>query len=71
MKQKNDRKKIIDKLNDIQQEILTIGWNGIIEKYHPDVNLDDPEAVNVFKLYKHVYENMKQRLVIQHEVYQT
>jgi hypothetical protein len=61
------RKKIIKKLNEIQAEILLVGWNGIIEKYHPDFNIDDEDANNVFKLYKHVYENMKQRVSINSE----
>ena len=64
----DNKKKIIDKLNDIQEEILRIGWSGVLKKYYPDVNTEDPEAVSIFKLYKHVYENMKQRLVIQIEV---
>jgi DnaJ-class molecular chaperone len=59
-----DRKNVIRKLNDIQEEILRIGWNGILEKYHPDMNLDNAEAENVFRLYKHVYENMKKRVLI-------
>jgi hypothetical protein len=50
----NSKKKIIDKLNDIQEEILRIGWSGVLKKYHPDVNTEDPEAVNIFKLYKQI-----------------
>jgi hypothetical protein len=68
MKNDQKRKKIITKLNEIQAEILLIGWNGVIEKYHPDFNIDDQDANNVFKLYKHVYENMKQRVSINTEV---
>ncbi|MEN8906621.1 MAG: hypothetical protein ABF289_11740 [Clostridiales bacterium] len=67
MKNDQKRQQIIGKLNEIQSEILLIGWNGVIEKYHPDFNLDDTEANNVFKLYKHVYENMKQRVSISNE----
>ena len=59
-----ERKKIINKLNEIQSEILTIGWVGVLNKYHPENNIDNPNAANDFKLYKHVYENMKQRLKI-------
>jgi hypothetical protein len=60
----NNKKKIIHKLNEIQDEILIIGWNGIIEKYHPDMNPDNPEASSTFKLYKHVYENIKNRILL-------
>ena len=60
----NKRAKIIEKLNDIQEEILEIGWNGIQEKYHPDVNVDDPEAFAIYKLYKHIYEKMQNRIKI-------
>lgn len=58
------KKKILSKLNEIQTEILTLGWNGIIKKYHPEYNMDNPEAENIFKLYKQVYENMKKRVAI-------
>ena len=68
MKNEQNRQKIINKLNDIQLEILTIGWNGVLEKYHPDFNIDDPDAENIFKLYKHVFENMKERVSIQLEI---
>lgn len=64
MSNSQKRERIIKKLNEIQAEILLVGWNGIIDKYHPDFNLDDSDAVNVFVLYKHVYENMKQRILI-------
>lgn len=63
------RDKVIKKLNEIQSEILLIGWNGIIAKYHPDVNIDDPDAAQVFQLYKTVHENMKQRITINSEHY--
>ena len=62
---KSERERIIEKLSDIQDEIMRIGWDNIIKLYHPDMNTEDPEAVNVFKLYKHVYENMKKRLMLQ------
>lgn len=64
MSNSQKRAKIIKKLNELQKEILLLGWNGIIAKYHPDFNLDDPDANTVFALYKHVYENMQQRIFI-------
>jgi shikimate kinase len=63
----NTKRKIISKLNEVQEEILIIGWDGIMQKYHPDANLDDPEASNIFKLYKHIYQSMKQRITIQQD----
>lgn len=58
-------KKLISKFNEIQEEILKIGWNGIIEKYHPDMNCDDAEAAKTFKMYKSIYENMKKRIIVE------
>jgi len=55
---------IIEKFNQIQNEILNIGWKGILEIYHPDSNFH-PEAFKIFQLYKDVYENMKKRLIIE------
>jgi hypothetical protein len=57
--------RIIEKFNEIQEEIMRIGWRGILELYHPDANLDHPEAFKVFQLYKEIYENMKKRLKIE------
>ena len=59
-----NRKEMIDQLNKVQEEVLFIGWNGILELYHPEMNKDDPGADDRFKLYKLVYDNMKQRMII-------
>ena len=53
---------IIKKLNELQDEILHIGWDGILAKYHPEVNIDHPNPADLFKLYSHVYKNMKSRI---------
>jgi DnaJ-class molecular chaperone len=45
-----------------QDEILRIGWKGIVEKYHPDVNVEQERANDRFRHYKAVFESMKQRL---------
>ena len=58
------RKKIVEQLNRIQEEIFMIGWNGILEKYHPDKNIDNVDAEAIFKIYKTVFENIKKRIVI-------
>jgi hypothetical protein len=57
--------KIIAKFNEIQYEILLIGWKGILEQYHPDLNIDNMQAFKQFQLYKEIYENMKKRLTIE------
>jgi len=60
-----ERPELIKKLNDIQKEILLIGWNGVIELYHPELErTDGVDAVEMLRLYKHVYENMLERIVI-------
>jgi hypothetical protein len=42
----------------MRQEILQYGWDGILAKYHPDINIDDPAAYPLFELYRMVYSNM-------------
>ncbi|AUG57365.1 MAG TPA: hypothetical protein DCE02_04635 [Ruminiclostridium sp.] len=58
-------KKLITRFNEIQEEILRIGWNGIIQKYHPDMNCDNPNSAKLFKMYKCIYENMKKRVFVE------
>lgn len=65
MKSSEDKQRIITKFNEIQEEILKIGWNGIINKYHPDMNCDNANAAKMFKLYKRVYEDMRKRMILQ------
>jgi hypothetical protein len=40
----------------MKQEIRDIGWDGILAKYHPDNNLDDPAAFPLFEMYKFSYD---------------
>jgi len=47
----------------MREDILKFGWNGVLQKYHPDVNADDPAANELFKMYKFVYEDMKKRVL--------
>ena len=42
-------KELITKFNEIQEEILRIGWNGVIQKYHPDINCDAANSAKVSK----------------------
>jgi len=43
----------------MRDEINSIGWSGIVRKYHPDVNVDDPAAMPLFELYRFVYGTMR------------
>ena len=42
----------------MRKEIESLGWGGILQKYHPDINIDDPAALPLFELYKFVYSTM-------------
>lgn len=64
MNYENSSIKVIERFNQIQSEILRIGWKGILETYHPDTNFENPDAFKIFNLYKEIYENMNQRLTI-------
>jgi hypothetical protein len=59
---------IVEKFNQIQNEILDMSLKGIMDKYHPDVNLEHPEAFKLFQLYKEILDNMRKRLVISSEI---
>ncbi|NLL04253.1 MAG: hypothetical protein GX270_00370 [Clostridiaceae bacterium] len=65
MESAQNKQQLITKFNEIQAEILKIGWNGILEKYHPDVNCEDVDAAKTFRMYKSIYENMKKRMIVQ------
>jgi len=64
MKSAEDKQRLISKFNELQEEILKIGWNGVIKKYHPDMNCDNANAAKTFRLYKSVYENMRKRMKV-------
>jgi len=64
MQNNQNNQRILQKFNAIQSEILNIGWQGILKKYHPDNNLEHPESFKLFQLYKEIYGNMKKRLEI-------
>jgi hypothetical protein len=64
MESKNNGDRVIEKFNEIQTEILRIGWSGILANYHPDANYQHPDAFRIFQLYKEIYENMHKRLII-------
>ncbi|MDP4179972.1 MAG: hypothetical protein Q8942_02645 [Bacillota bacterium] len=58
----NEKTGALDRARGMREEIMRIGWKGILEKYHPDVNTEDPAANELFKMYKYVYEDMKKRV---------
>lgn len=57
---------LLEQLNLIQEEILKDGWRGVAKKYHPDLVPGNPDSEDVFKLYRCIYENMKNRLLVKY-----
>jgi hypothetical protein len=55
---------VVKKFNKIQNEILEIGWIGVLKYYHPDINLKHPRPFDLFSLYKEIFQNMKKRAII-------
>lgn len=54
----NTRNGNLERYSAMKKEIQELGWSGICEKYHPDVNINDPAAYELFQLYKFVYSTM-------------
>jgi len=42
----------------MKQELKGIGWSGVCAKYHPDINVGDPAAYELFAMYRFVYDTM-------------
>ncbi len=55
----NERSGSIANYVAMRKEIQQIGWGGILQKYHPDINMDDPAAFPLFELYKFVYSTIE------------
>ncbi|TYQ16659.1 UNVERIFIED_CONTAM: hypothetical protein Cloal_3226 [Acetivibrio alkalicellulosi] len=53
-----------ERVTKIKEEILENGWQNILQKYHPDINIDDPASNELFQLYKYVYTDMKKKLIL-------
>ncbi len=49
----------LQRYRDMRDEITELGWGGILNKYHPDINVDDPAAAELFALYRFVYDEMQ------------
>lgn len=60
----NEKSGALQRVQQMRDEILSMGWQGIVDKYHPDVNIDDPASKELFRMYKFVYEDMKKRLTL-------
>jgi hypothetical protein len=54
----NDQLGYMARFNAMKREIEELGWDGICSRYHPDINVDDPGAYELFQYYKFVYDNM-------------
>lgn len=55
----NEENGNISRYNSMRKEIETLGWDGILRQYHPDINVQDPAAVELFDLYRYVYQTMQ------------
>lgn len=51
----------LTRYEDMKNEIEQIGWADICAKYHPDINIDDPAAFELFEFYKYVYSRMEHK----------
>ncbi len=49
----------LGRYNAMKQEILELGWDTICAKYHPDINMDDPAAFELFSFYQFVYQTIR------------
>ncbi len=49
----------LQRYREMRDEITELGWGGILNKYHPDINVDDPAAAELFALYRFVYDEMQ------------
>ena len=43
----------------MKEEIRKTGWSGICAKYHPDINVGEPAAHELFAMYRFVYDTME------------
>jgi len=57
-------REIMAVLNQMQSEILRIGWLGVAKKYHPDINPDKPLTEEKYKVYRAIYDYMKEKYTV-------
>jgi hypothetical protein len=43
----------------IEDEINEKGWPAVQQKYHPDFNIDDPAAIQMYEFVKFVHQSME------------
>jgi hypothetical protein len=58
LKKANESVGYLARFGAMKAEIKQAGWAGICAKYHPEVNIGDPAAYELFVLYKFVHDNM-------------
>lgn len=58
IKKVNDQLGYTKRVEDIEKEIKSLGWDYCRTKYHPDNNIHEPAAMPIYQLYKFVYENL-------------
>jgi len=51
----------LERYTAVKNEIEQHGWAAICAKYHPDVNLDDPAAFELFEFYRYVYSRIENK----------
>lgn len=44
--------------NAMKEEIKEKGWSAICSKYHPDINVGDPAAHELFAMYRFVHDTL-------------
>lgn len=54
----NEQLGYMARFNAMKREIEELGWDGICSRYHPDINIEDPAAYELFQFYRFVYDNM-------------
>ena len=59
----NQLKNNLNRVYAMQKEIESDGWSRVCQKYHPDMNIDDPAAFEVFELYRFVYSLMNKKML--------
>lgn len=59
----NKKTGALERVLKMREEILNIGWQYIVNNYHPDVNTSDPAANELFKMYRFVYNDMRNKLL--------
>lgn len=59
----NKKTGAIERAIKMREEILNFGWQHVVKNYHPDVNISDPAANELFRMYKYIYDDMKRKFL--------